>query len=63
MKAPPVAPGVQLKLAVVFVVPEAIKVRLVGGLGTTGINMVDPVPAGEGSDRPMLFLATIFAYT
>jgi len=63
MKAPPVGPGVQLKLAVVLVMPDWILTRLVGALGTTGMNIVDPVPAAEGSEEPIAFFATILAYT
>lgn len=63
INAPPVGPGVQLKLAVVLVMPDLILTKLVGALGTTGMKIVEPVPAAEGSEEPILFLATILAYT
>lgn len=61
INAPPEGPGVQLKLAVVFVIPDGFLTRFVGALGTTGMNIVEPLPANEASDIPMLFSAVIFA--
>ena len=59
--APPVVPGVQLKLAVVFEIPVLIGTRFVGALGITGMKIVEPVPAGDGSELPMIFVAVTFA--
>lgn len=63
MNAPPEVPGVQLKLAVVFVIPAWFLTRLIGALGTTGMKITEPLPAVDASDAPILFLATILAYT
>jgi hypothetical protein len=59
MTLPPVALSSQVKLAVVFEVPEWLFTRLIGALGTIGVNTVAPVPASEASDSPMMFTATI----
>jgi hypothetical protein len=59
--APPVVPGVQLKLAVVNVIPALIGTRFVGALGTTGMKTVEPVPAGDISDVPIILVAVILA--
>jgi hypothetical protein len=61
INAPPDVPGVQLKLAVVFETPAWFLTSLVGVLGTTGMNIEDPLPATEASDDPMLFYAVILA--
>jgi len=59
--APPVVPGVQLKLAVVNVIPALSGTRFVGALGTTGMKTVDPVPEGDKSDVPIILVAETFA--
>jgi len=59
--APPVVPGVQLKLAVVNVIPALSGTRFVGALGTTGMNTVDPVPEGDKSDVPIILVAETLA--
>ena len=61
IKAPPERPGVQLKLAVVLVIPAYILTRFVGALGTTGMKIVEPVPAADGSEELIMFLATTLA--
>jgi hypothetical protein len=59
--APPVVPGVQLKLAVVSVIPALTGTRSVGALGTTGMKTVEPVPEGDKSDVPIILVAETLA--
>lgn len=56
---PPVALSSQVKLAVVFVVPDRLFRRLIGALGIIGVKTVAPVPGTDASDSPMMFTATI----
>jgi hypothetical protein len=59
MTLPPVSLSSHVKLAVVFEVPDWLFRRLIGALGTIGVKTVEPVPASDASDSPMILTATI----
>ncbi len=51
----------QVKLAVVLEVPVGLFNKLIGAPGTIGVKTVEPVPACDSSDSPIMFMAIILA--
>ena len=58
---PPVVLSSQVKLAVVLEVPAGLFNKLMGAPGTIGVKTVEPVPACESSESPIMFVAIILA--